>query len=111
MLATWRARVVFAARSAGIESYDMPFAELDDDLGLAADARRAVDFGFDGKLAIHPKQVAFIRSAFAPSPGEVDRARAIIEAAGNGGVARVNGTMIDAPLVAAARRVLSRVRR
>ena len=111
VLAPWRARTVFAARSAGIEVYDMPFAELEDDVGLAEDARRAVDFGFDGKLAIHPKQVGPIRSAFAPSPGELERARAIVEAAGDGGVVRVNGTMIDPPLVAAARRVLSRVRR
>lgn len=111
VLAPWRSRVVFAARSAGIDALDMPFADLDDDVGLAEEARRAVDFGFDGKLAIHPRQVALIQRAFAPSPGEVDRARAIVDAAANGGVVRVNGMMIDPPLVAAARRVLARARR
>jgi len=108
VLAPYRSRIVFAARSAGIDALDMPFVDLDDDVGLAEDARRAVDHGFDGKLAIHPKQVVPIQSAFAPSPGEVERARAIVDAAANGGVVRVNGMMIDPPLVAAARRVLAR---
>jgi len=111
VLAPWRSRVVFAARSAGIEALDMPYVHLDDDVGLAEDARRAVDFGFDGKLAIHPKQVDPIKSAFAPSSAEVDRARKIVDAANGGGVVRVNGMMIDPPLVAAARRVLARARR
>lgn len=110
VLAPWRSRVVFAARSAGIEAIDTPYAPLDDDAGLREDARRAVDFGFDGKLAIHPKHVAAIHDAFTPSPADVARARTIVAAASGGGVVRVDGVMIDAPLVAAAGRVLSRVR-
>ena len=108
VLGPWRSRTVFAARVAGIDALDTPFVELDDEAGLALDARRAVDFGFDGKLAIHPKQIAPIRAAFEPSPGEIERARGILSAAAGGGVVRYGNTMIDAPLVAAARRVLSR---
>lgn len=110
VLAPWRSRTVFAARLAGITAIDTPFVELDDDAGLAADARRAVDFGFDGKLAIHPKQIEPIRAAFEPSAAETERAHAIVAAAAGGGVVRFGNTMIDAPLVAAARRVLSRTR-
>jgi citrate lyase beta subunit len=110
VLAPWRSRTVFAARIAGIDAIDMPYVQLDDDAGLSEDARRAVDFGFDGKLAIHPKQVALIAAAFTPSPAEVERARAIVAAASGGGVVKLDGVMIDAPLVAAAGRVLSRAR-
>jgi citrate lyase beta subunit len=108
VLAPLRSRVVLAARAAGIAAIDTPFIALDDEAGLADDARRAVDFGFDGKLAIHPKHVAAIKKAFTPDPVEVDRARAILAAAHNGGVAVVDGTMVDAPLVRAAERVIAR---
>jgi citrate lyase beta subunit len=108
VLIPWRSRTVFAARIAGIDAIDTPFVDLDDDAGLAADARRAVDFGFDGKLAIHPKQIVPIKAAFEPTPSEVERARGILRAAAGGGVVRYGNTMIDAPLVAAAHRVLSR---
>jgi citrate lyase beta subunit len=109
VLAPWRARVVFAARRAGIGALDTPYAALDDAAGLAQDAMRAVDFGFDGKLVIHPRQIPVVRSAFVPAAEEIARARAVVAAAGAGGVMAVGNTMIDAPLVAAARRVLSRV--
>lgn len=108
VLAPWRSRVVFAARRAGVAALDTPYVRLDDEAGLLEDARRAVDFGFDGKLAIHPKQVGPIRAAFTPSHEELARARAIVAAVARGGVARVDGVMIDPPLVAAAQRVLAR---
>jgi citrate lyase beta subunit len=108
VLAPWRAQLVFAVRRAGVAALDMPFVRIEDAAGLVEDCRRAVDFGFDGKLAIHPKQVGPIRGAFTPSAEEVARASAIVDAASGGGVVKVDGVMIDAPLLAAARRVLSR---
>jgi citrate lyase subunit beta/citryl-CoA lyase len=108
VLAAYRARVVFAARVAGITAIDTPFADLDDLAGLHADAVRAAHFGFDGKLAVHPKQVDVIAGAFFPSPDEIARARAVCDAAAGGGAMRVGSLMIDAPLLAAARRVLKR---
>jgi citrate lyase subunit beta/citryl-CoA lyase len=108
VLAPYRARVVCAARTAGIAALDTPFVALDDPSGLASDARCAVDFGFDGKLVIHPRHVAAVRAAFAGDPAEIARARGILAAAGAGGVSVYDGTMVDAPLVLAARRVLAR---
>jgi citrate lyase subunit beta/citryl-CoA lyase len=107
VLIPWRARVVFAARRAEIEALDTPFASIADTEGLAADARRAADAGFSGKLAIHPNQIATLRSAFAPTDDEVRRARDVV-ARFSTGVAVVDGTMIDAPLLALARRTLAR---
>jgi len=110
VLAPWRARVVFAARAAGIAAIDTPFVALDDADGLAREAALAVDFGFDGKLAVHPNQVSAIRAAFAPTPEELAWAHGVVDAAEDGGVRRFEGGMVDAPLVRAARRVLSRAR-
>jgi len=108
VLAPLRSQVVVAARRAGVSAYDSPFVALEDEAGLVADAKRAVDFGFDGKLAIHPKQVPPIRAIFTPSAEDLERARAILRAAERGGVAVVDGAMVDAPIFAAARRVLAR---
>jgi citrate lyase subunit beta/citryl-CoA lyase len=110
VLAPWRARVVFAARAAGIAAIDTPFVALDDPAGLAREAALAVDFGFDGKLAVHPNQVAAIRGAFAPTPEELAWAHGVADAAADGGVRRFEGGMVDAPLERAARRILSRAR-
>ncbi len=108
VLAAYRSRIVFAARVAGITAIDTPFADLDDLAGLHADAVRAAHFGFDGKLAVHPKQVNVVANAFFPSPEEIARARVVCDAAAGGGAMRVGSLMIDAPLLAAARRVLRR---
>jgi len=48
VIAPWRAQVVLAARAAGIAAIDTPYVNIEDEAGLAADAHRAVDFGFDG---------------------------------------------------------------
>ena len=102
-----RSRVILAARSAGIVAYDGVTLELKDARIIDEDARRALEMGFDGKLAIHPAQVAPIVQAFTPGDDEVARARRIVEAAG-GGVAVVDGRMVDPPVIAAARRILAR---
>ena len=83
---------------------------LPDEDGLAQDARRGADFGFTGKLAIHPRQVPVIRAAFLPSADEVARAEAIIEQYASG-VAVVDGRMIDAPVLALAQQLLARARK
>jgi citrate lyase subunit beta/citryl-CoA lyase len=108
VLAPWRARIVFAARAAGRHVIDTPFLALDDDAGLEQDAHRAVDFGFDGKLAVHPKQIGPILEAFRPGADELERARRIVAGANGGGVDVIDGMMVDRPILLAARRVLER---
>ena len=68
--------------------------------------------GFAGKLCVHPRQVELATGAFTPSPAEVDRARRLLAAydealAGGLGAVSFEGQMIDEPLAAQARRVLS----
>jgi citrate lyase subunit beta/citryl-CoA lyase len=108
VLGPLRSQIILAARAGGVTAIDAPFLGLDDEAGLLADARRALDFGFDAKLAVHPSQVAPIKSVFAPTPDELARAHRIVAAAQIGGVSVVDGKMVDGPVFAAARRVLAR---
>ena len=102
-----RQRLVAAAAGAGVDLLDAPSLDLADEAGLAAAARRARALGFTGKAAIHPRQVAPINAAFRPGAGEVARARAAIAAAeaADGGLAVVDGKLVEPPVLRAARRI------
>jgi (S)-citramalyl-CoA lyase len=82
------------------------FADLD---GLAAVAGKIRDMGFAGMLSIHPKQVAVIQSVFAPSEADLAWAARVVEQAdATGSLAfQVDGKMVDAPVIARARRLLA----
>ncbi len=87
------ARVVAAARAAGLQALDGPHARLGDDLGLVLSARRALGHGYDGKWVIHPEQIAPVNFVFTPSPAELARAKRILDAAA--GAARFEGELVD----------------
>lgn len=108
-----RSQIVHAARAAGIEAFDTPWFEYQDRSGLEKSASRARQMGFDGKTAIHPRQVEVINEAFSPTPRELERARKIVdameEALENGRyVATVEGEMVEALHLREARRILAR---
>ena len=106
-----RGRIVMAARAAGIDVYDTPFTDVNDDEGLFRDASFARSLGFSGKASISPRHVAAINEVFSPSFQDIDYSKevmAIIEEAkklGKGAIA-LHGKMIDKPIVNRARRVL-----
>jgi (S)-citramalyl-CoA lyase len=103
-----RARLVQAAATADIAVVDVPCLALDDGAALREETSRARRMGFTGKLAIHPGQVATINSAYTPTESELERARRVIAAdAAGGGVAVVDGRMVDAPVVRAAARTIA----
>lgn len=78
---------------------------------LRSDTRRALSFGFGGKLCIHPGQISRVHDAMTPSAQEQAWAERVIAAdAGSGGAAvQLEGRMIDAPVVLQARRMLAQV--
>lgn len=108
-----RQHVVAAAAAAGVDAIDTLNTDFEDVEALHEDARRAVDLGFDGKLCIHPSQVGPVNDAFTPDESDVRWARKVLAAKRDAdedgrGVFRVDGQMIDAPLVARANRIIER---
>ncbi len=108
-----RARIAVACRAAGIAPpLDTPFMiDLKDTEGLKADAMRAKQLGFQGKLCIHPNQIQPCQAIFSPSKEEILHAQRVIQAfeeAEAGGVAAIqlDGKFIDYPVVERARRTL-----
>jgi len=103
-----RSRIVHAAATAGIPAIDMPRLSIDDSDGLSQECTRARALGFAGKAAIHPAQIAPIHAAFTPSAAEIEWAERVLRAADAGhGVVVLNGRMIDAAVVRAARRTIA----
>jgi malyl-CoA/(S)-citramalyl-CoA lyase len=94
------ARVVVAARAAGLRPVDGPFGDFSDPDGFRAQAGRSAVLGCEGKWAIHPSQVALANEVFTPPAKEVERARRVLEAMeqarreGRGAVS-LDGRLID----------------
>src|SRR4029079_7209140 len=101
--------IILAARAAGVAVFDGVFNGLDDPDGFLVEARDGRRLGFDGKSLIHPNQIDLCHRAFAPSEGEIERARALVEAF-KGGAERSDDQMIERMHVEAAQRVLDRAR-
>ncbi|MFC6825569.1 HpcH/HpaI aldolase/citrate lyase family protein [Halopelagius fulvigenes] len=108
-----RERVVLAAAAAGADAIDTVYTDFEDEAGLREATEFAATLGYDGKMAIHPAQVGPINEAFTPASDRVEWAKRVLEARDAAdeegrGVFRVDGEMIDAPLVAQAERILDR---
>jgi len=105
-----RSCIVAAAAVAGIPAFDTAYFHLDDEPGLLRESLAVRDLGFSGKTAIHPRQVAAINQVFSPSPEEIERARAIIEASrgSEDRITRLNKLMIGPPFVKQATKVMQR---
>lgn len=110
-LLPFRSRIVQAARMAGrIAPIDGVTTTTDDAAIIADDAAHSIEMGFAGKLLIHPKQIAPARGAFRPNAADLDWAQRVVAAAGGGATLAIDGAMVDAPVVARARRILERER-
>jgi citrate lyase subunit beta/citryl-CoA lyase len=86
---------------------------IDDAARLREDTQRALRFGFGAKLCIHPRQVAGVHEAMAPSAEELDWARRVVaaDAASGGAAVQIEGRMVDAPVVLRAQRLLAQAQR
>jgi citrate lyase subunit beta/citryl-CoA lyase len=103
---------VLAARATGRVILDGVYNDVRDADGFAAECEQGRQFGFDGKTLIHPSQLEPCNRIFAPSPEEIDRSHAIIDAyeaarREGRGVATVDGRMIENLHVDNARRILA----
>ena len=107
-----RTRLVVAARAAGVDVYDTPFTDVNDDAGIVADAQLAKALGFTGKASISPRHVEVINQVFSPTLKEIHYAYEVMDAIaqakaqGKGAIA-LHGKMVDAPIVARAERTIA----
>ncbi len=103
---------VAAARAYDLTILDGVYNDIDDDAGLEAICEQGVDFGFDGKTLIHPRQVEICNRVFSPSAAEIAFAQAVIAAyalpenAGKGAI-RVEGRMAERLHLAQAQRLVA----
>lgn len=108
-LLPFRAELVLASRLAHIAApLDGVTTALDDAALLAHDVARARRLGFGGKLCIHPRQVAGVRTGFAPTADELAWAQRVLQAAGNsaGAAVQVDGKMVDKPVLLRAQAIV-----
>lgn len=107
-----RSRMVNAARAAGVDVYDTPFTDVNDDEGILADAAYAKSLGFTGKASISPRHITAINTVFSPSKADIAYAYEVMDAIaeakaqGKGAIA-LRGKMIDAPIVARAEQTIA----
>ena len=102
-----RSRLVLASRLAGLPApLDGVTTNVKNLSSVEEDAAYARDLGFGGKLLIHPNQLVAARKGFKPTAESIAWAQRINAAGSNGAVA-VDGEMVDAPVLARARRILT----
>ncbi len=115
-LAYARSRIVVATRVAGVcAAIDTVTTVIDDQERIGRDAQRSRRFGFAGKLAIHPKQVAAIHRAYLPSAEEIKWASGLLaqladrehSPAAARGAFSYRGAMVDKPVLDRARAILA----
>ena len=111
-LCAWLSASVLAARVHGLEIIDGIYNDFNDEAGLRREAEQGRDFGFDGKMLIHPAQIDPVNEIFVPSAGEVAFARKILgvfEAPENAdkGVVQIDGQMVERLHLDVARRTLA----
>lgn len=105
-----RSLTLFGAHAAGVPAIETVYPDFRDLDGLATYAARGRRDGFTGMMAIHPNQVAVITAAFTPSLDERAHAQKIVDlfAANPGaGALQMDGKMVDAPHLKAAKAVLA----
>ena len=105
-----RSLTLFGAHAAGVAAIETVYPDFRDLDGLNAYAARGRRDGFTGMMAIHPSQVAVINAAFTPSAEERAKAQAIIDlftANPGAGALQLDGRMVDAPHLKAAKALLA----
>ncbi len=111
-----RCTMVIAAKACGVAPIDCVHLAVNDEAAFRADTELGLRLGYEGKLCIHPRQVAIVNKVYTPGKEQIDYALRVADAWERAeregrGVFTLDGKMIDAPLAAAQQRVLERARR
>ncbi|PYE25314.1 citrate lyase subunit beta/citryl-CoA lyase [Rhizobium sp. PP-CC-3A-592] len=79
-LVPWLMQILLAGRGSGLDVLDAVFNDIGDAEGFAQECAAGRDMGFDGKMLIHPQQIAPANSAFGPSVQDEAEALEIVAA-------------------------------
>ena len=109
---SWAAqKIVTCARAYGLACWGLPgsIAEIENMDAFGRLVQTARRIGFTGTVCIHPRQVTEANKGFAPTPQQLEWAHKVIAAheearAKGAGATKVDGRMIDRPIVERARR-------
>lgn len=108
-----RSALVLASAAAGLPApIDGVWPRPDDEHGLVIESRATRRLGYGAKACIHPRQLAAVELAFAPSATEIAWAEQVVAAAAQAaetgaGVVAHEGQMIDRPVLLRAQGVLA----
>lgn len=107
--------VKLQAAAAKVAAFDGSYSNFNDLEGLRAEAIIARSWGYEGKSVIHPKQIPIVNEVFSPTREEIEYAIKISDAfthvmQAGGGVANLDGKMIDKPIYERAQRILEKAR-
>ena len=110
-----RSQLLTAARSHGLQAWDVPHINLNNTEELQQETLAVRRLGFDCKTAIHPKQLSIIHSAWRASEEEVNWASALLDEyqkrldnqSQDLGAFLFEGRMIDEPVIQRARQTLA----
>ena len=111
-LATARGLLVLAARGAGVGLIDVPALDVRDPEAGGREALAAKRLGFTAKAVLHPAQVPAVNAAFTPTEAEIAEAVRYVRAfaGAKGGVASLDGKLVEKPIIARMRQVLAAAR-
>ena len=104
-------RVSQAAASAGLLAIGGPHADPYDSQDFQEACQVEAALGFDGKIVVHPEQIATVNRIYSPSEEEAARAQQIIqqyESTPAEEVAAIDGKIIDEEMYRMAKRIRSK---
>ena len=111
-----RSAVVIHAKAFHLQAIDTVFVDLHaPEAALLQETRKALEMGYTGKLAIHPRQVGPMQGVFTPTTEEIDAAQRLISAhqqhqVQGSGVFEYEGRMVDMPMIRSALYIVATAR-
>jgi len=87
---------------------DTVYPDFNDEVGLNARVQLWSQMGMSGMLCIHPKQVLRVKQSLQPTEADIEFARRVLEEYEQSGQAvfKIDGQMVDAPVIARCRQLL-----
>jgi len=107
-----RYHTAVAARAAGCVAIDCPFVAFKDEEGFKKSTKEGHQMGYEGRMLIHPGQIAPSHEIYTPSPESVEWAEGVKKVFEEEGIAKGSaavtylGKMVDTPVYENAMQIL-----